>query len=349
MARGAMFTAWSPRSVTRAAVFVTAWLAFAGSAAWGQEEGGCRDGAELVISVTDQSGSIPLPGATVVVEWTDAVAPPVRASTRADGSLLLCVPSDAEHATLRAEVGDNSSDEAAVLFEPGAPRRIELRIPFDIAPRTRGRLTGSVRDALTDDPVHVVAVSLAGQPRWVDTDRQGRFFLQGVPAGTHVLEAQRLGYTPFRHVVVVENGHTTEVDIALVPAPIEMDPLVTTVIRSRRLEIKGFYERKRWGELLGLGTFITEDYIERWRPLEVAHVVSMLVPSVSVDNRGRLINRRSSCPMIKMLDGVYVRTFLGWVKPHEVAAIEVYKGAASVPAEFGGSAARCGVVVVWTK
>ncbi|WP_419936655.1 carboxypeptidase regulatory-like domain-containing protein [Candidatus Palauibacter sp.] len=349
MARGAMFTAWNPRSVTAAAVFVPAWLAFAGSAAGGQEEGSCRDGAELVVAVTDQSGSTPLPGATVVIEWGDSAAPPVRASTRADGSLLLCVPRDAEHATLRAEVGDNSSDEAAVLFEPGAPRRIELRIPFDVATGIPGRLIGSVRDALTDDPVHVVAVSLVGETTWVDTDRQGRFFMSGVPAGKHVLEARHLGYAPFRHVVAVERGHSTEVDIALVPAPLEMDPLVTTVLRSRRLEIKGFYERKRWGELLGLGTFITEDYIERWRPLEVAHVVSMLVPGVSADRSGRIINRRSSCPMVKYLDGMRVGSFKGWVKPHEVGGIEVYKGAASLPADFGGSASQCGVVAVWTK
>ena len=319
------------------------------SAAAAQREGGCRDGAEFVVAVTDQSGGTPLPGAIVVVEWTDAVTPPARMPTGPDGSLLLCVPSRANHVTVRAEVGENSSDEATVRFEPGAPRRIELRIPFNLTSRTPGRLTGSVRDALTDNPVHVVSISLVGQPRLVDTDRQGRFFLRDAPAGTHVLEARHLGYAPFRHVVVVEEGHTTEIDIALVPAPIEMDPLVTTVVRSRRLEIKGFYERKRWGERLGLGTFITEDYLQRWRPKEIAHVVSMLVPSVSVDNRGRLINRRSACPMIKILDGVYVRTFVGWVKPHEVGGIEVYKGAASVPAEFGGSDARCGVVVVWTK
>ena len=37
------------------------------------------------------------------------------------------------------------------------------------------------------------------------------------------------------------------------------------------------------------------------------------------------------------------------VLPIEVAGVEVYRGAASLPGEFGGSDSRCGVVVVWTK
>lgn len=354
MVRSAIFTAGTPRALS-AAVFVPAGLAFGGGGAWGQEAGDCGGAAELAVAVTDQSGSIPLPGATVIVEWGDAAAPPVRASTRADGSLLLCVPRAAEHADVRAELGDHTSGEASVLLEPGAAREVVLRIPLDVAtaapstPGRPGRLIGSVRDALTDDPVHVVGVSLAGQPGLVDTNRQGRFVISGVPAGTHVLETRRIGYAPLRHVVSVEEGHTTEIDIALVPAPVEMEPLVTTMVRSRRLEIKGFYERKRWGELLGLGTYITEDYIERWRPLEVAHVVSMLAPGISVDRSGRMINRRSSCLMPKYLDGVLVESFTGWVKPHEVGGIEVYKGPASLPAEFGGSRGQCGAVVVWTK
>lgn len=37
------------------------------------------------------------------------------------------------------------------------------------------------------------------------------------------------------------------------------------------------------------------------------------------------------------------------VHPSSVAAIEIYRGAAQVPATFGGSDARCGVIAIWTK
>jgi outer membrane receptor for ferrienterochelin and colicin len=32
-----------------------------------------------------------------------------------------------------------------------------------------------------------------------------------------------------------------------------------------------------------------------------------------------------------------------------IEGIEVYKGAAQLPAEFGGSNSMCGVVAIWTK
>ena len=38
-----------------------------------------------------------------------------------------------------------------------------------------------------------------------------------------------------------------------------------------------------------------------------------------------------------------------YVLPSEIAGIEVYRGAASLPAEFSGYDARCGAVVIWTK
>ena len=38
-----------------------------------------------------------------------------------------------------------------------------------------------------------------------------------------------------------------------------------------------------------------------------------------------------------------------FVLPVEVAGVEVYQGPAQLPAEFAGSDARCGAVVVWTK
>ena len=37
------------------------------------------------------------------------------------------------------------------------------------------------------------------------------------------------------------------------------------------------------------------------------------------------------------------------VHPSSVAAIEIYRGAAQVPATFSGSDAKCGVIAIWTK
>ena len=37
------------------------------------------------------------------------------------------------------------------------------------------------------------------------------------------------------------------------------------------------------------------------------------------------------------------------VFPNEIAGLEVYRDASSLPAEFFGSRPQCGAVVIWTK
>ncbi|WP_420614500.1 carboxypeptidase regulatory-like domain-containing protein [Candidatus Palauibacter sp.] len=301
--------------------------------------------------VLDELGAVALPGAAVVVSWMGGVAAPVRAVTEPDGSLLVCVPADAAGAQLWAGFGDLSSELAMVTIANEESVGVELRVSM---PQTDepGRIIGQVYDALTERPVATAAISVLGRPRVVESNGQGWFVLDDVPGGTRELEVRRLGYAPLRHTVTVTRDRTTEVEIGLVPAPVEMEPLVATATRSRRLEIKGFYERKRWGERTGNGYFFDPDYIERWRPSSVETMVRMAVPGVG---RG-LTNRRMSvgfsdspCKMRRFLDGIDVTNRPVPVLMIEVLAVEVYKGPASLAAGFGGSDARCGAIAIWTK
>ena len=107
----------------------------------------CGERASLAVTVRDESGLVVMPNATVVLRWSDAVRRPVREDADADGRLFLCAPRDARQATLWAEFGDDSSEEAVVAIEPGQAREVELRLLFG---ETRtGRLVGQVRDART--------------------------------------------------------------------------------------------------------------------------------------------------------------------------------------------------------
>ncbi len=167
-------------------------------------------------------------------------------------------------------------------------------------------------------------------------------------------------------------GHTTEIEIGLVPEPVAMEPLVATVVRPRRLETKGFYERKYWGELVSGGVFFTAEDIERRLPGRITHMVAD-VPGIRLGGCGlrlngcRLYNSRipdasssEGCLMNVYLDGSLVvrRGRIGggsapnindFVIPVEIAGVEVYRGPSELPAEFAGSESRCGVVVIWTK
>ena len=328
--------------VAVAALIVASSFAVGATAAAAQERE-CGGRASLLVTVLDESGSIVLPGATVVLRWTDAERMPVREATDADGRFRVCVPRDASRAVVWAEFGDHSSGQAAPeALVSGEEREVRLRILSSVP---SGRLIGRLVDRETGRPVATAAVSVVGRPTEAASDRQGLFRLTGVPAGQHELRVRRLGYAPLRHVVDVTSGRTTELEVGLVREPVELEPLVVSTTRSRRLEIKGFYERKHWGELLGLGTFYTAEDIERRNPLRISHMIEEL-PSI----RRGLHNARAGCRLSVYLDNVRVGLDLdAFVLPIEVAGVEVYKGPASLPAEFGGSDSRCGVVAVWTK
>ena len=340
----------APRPAGRVATLFVCLAALAGGSVAGQAED-CGDRGQLAISVTDESGIVSIPAATVVLRWLDAERMPVREAAGLDGGLRLCVPEDATLAVLWAEFGDKSSAQATLAgLRSGENREIQLRIRDD---RHSGRLLGRVVDRSTGRPVATAALSIAGRPEVVESDRMGHFRIAAVPTGAHALDVRRLGYAPLRHSVEVNTGITTDLEVGLVPEPVELEPLVVTKVRSRRLEIKGFYERKWWGERLGLGTFYEADYIERWRPVHIEHLIATEASIGLSGGRSSVpVNRRyGGCRMAVYLDNMRVTgiPLRHLVRPFEVAGVEIYKGPASLPGEFAGSDSRCGAIAIWTK
>ncbi|WP_425153593.1 carboxypeptidase regulatory-like domain-containing protein [Candidatus Palauibacter sp.] len=363
--RGELIGAAGRGTVARFVGVLVAAVAFAtGPVGLAGQERDCDGRATLEVTILDESGSIPIPNATVVLRWTDsdATRPPVREAVRSDGRLFLCAPRDAREATLWAEFGDASSEQLTVSLRPRMYRAVELRLL--LASARTGRIIGLVRDIATERPVAVAEIAVTGRTGVVATNRRGAFILSGIPVGEKELTVHHVGYAPLSHTVRVSQGITTEVAVGLVPDPIEMEPLVATATRSRRLEISGFYERKYWGELVGGGMFFTNADIERRNPVLISHVIAD-APGVRLGDCGvrrdscKLLSTRvsvgfggASCRMSVYVDGIRLRgggTIDDLVRPVEVAGVEVYPGAASLPAEFGGSDSRCGVVAVWTK
>ena len=323
------------------------------------QESGCDDRAALRVTVFEQARATRVLQATVVVQWTESerVRRPARQDLGADGRLVLCAPRDARQATLWAEAGATSSEEAVVPTVAGTIRDVPLTLRTE--EKGTGRLIGQVRDAMTGDPVESAGVSVPDRLRTTETNRRGGFVLTGVPVGSQELRVRHIGYAPLSIAVDVAPGLTTEVEIGMVPDPVAMEPIVATALRSRRLEVKGFYERKHWGEIVGTGTFYTAEDIDRRRPLEISHMIAD-EPGIRLEcnlrrTDCRLLNSRLSsratgvCPLSFYVDGMPSRgTALdNFARPVEIAGVEIYKGLASGPAEFPSS--RCGVIVVWTK
>lgn len=234
------------------------------------------------------------------------------------------------------------------------------------------RLVGTVVESESGAPVEGVAITLPGAGRQALTNAEGRFAFLDLPPATYRLRAHHLAYGSFTSEVEVPFRSTVDVEIRLAIDPVELEPIQVTVrqVRDQRLETKGFYERREWGERLGLGHYFDREDIERRNPVLISQMVAD-VPSVRLDcsrsYRSRTCELRSArtsplaCRRMNLyVDGILVLDAMepdsGWtmsldefVSPSDVGAVEVYTSMAELPAQFGDVTVRCGAVVVWTR
>jgi TonB-linked SusC/RagA family outer membrane protein len=101
-----------------------------------------------------------------------------------------------------------------------------------------GSVTGTVTDQATGDPLENARVVLVGPNRVEATGRDGKYTFRGVPAGSQVIRVLRLGYRPASDTTEVTGGELVNLDFALIPAPVQLDEIVTTATgQQSRLEI----------------------------------------------------------------------------------------------------------------
>ena len=331
------------RALVASAAFVALYSLSGAGALAGQEAHTCEDRAGLRIEVLDATGMVRVSGADVRIRWVDVVRSPVRRGAGDDGRLMFCAPRDATQATVWAEARDGSSEQASVDLVRGETSTVELRI---LAEDNPGRLEGRVFDAVTKDPITTAAVTVAGRRGAIETDRWGRYILTGIPAGAKDFEVRRMGYEPLEYVVTVKPGLTTQVDIGLVPDPVDMEPLIQTTVRSRRLESKGFYERQYWSEMVGTGEFFTPEYLDRSRPIGLGQLIlqSGLKPP---GPRGRTRLFRGCLEVYR--DNTRVSASVDrFVTPGEPVGVEIYRAPATLRVGLTRYNHMCDLVLIWT-
>src|SRR5688500_16009240 len=112
-------------------------------------------------------------------------------------------------------------------------------LPLD-AQAPSGVVSGRVVDSATRLPIADVTVMIEGTRLGTSTRADGTFLIGGVPVGTHVVRARRIGYgSPQQSVTVVPNG-TATVEFALDRRVAILEEVVTTGFGTqRRLAITG--------------------------------------------------------------------------------------------------------------
>src|SRR5690606_35490950 len=91
-----------------------------------------------------------------------------------------------------------------------------------------GTITGQVTDAQTAQPLASAQVSISELSIGVLTQQNGRFVLVNVPAGTHTINVQRIGYRSATEAVTVTEGQSANQDFAITEEALALDEVIVT-------------------------------------------------------------------------------------------------------------------------
>lgn len=223
------------------------------------------------------------------------------------------------------------------------------------AVEAQSRLTGVVVDGETGAPISGAYIVLQGLRAITGgTNSDGGFTLTGMTEGTYTLSVRHLAYREVeQEIEVAGGGRVTRARIELLPRAVPIDPIIVEVeARPTMGPLAGVYDRVDHMRLLGQGRFFERAQLEEWGLSRVSEVVATL-PGVQV-NRGQILLDPSCRGMpLYYLDGVPLRlgneTIDEWVQTFNIEIVEVYRRVSEIPGEFGGSAAQCGVIAIWTR
>ena len=233
-------------------------------------------------------------------------------------------------------------------------------IPFTSHAQERGLLTGIVT-RIDKTPIENARVKVVGTDIIAETRADGSYRLWGIPAGQHAIEVRMLGFATALLRFEISAGAAMEMPITLVTVATALDTVRVSSSDGLSPAMRGFEERRRRGG----GKFFTMQEITRMQVRSVSDILRR-APGIQIQNVGGVFGPsdavRSSrtgnrpCPLLFFVNGSPFPmqpdvTINNYVAASDVAAMEVYSGAAEVPPQFnsGLSTARCGVVVIWTR
>ena len=220
-----------------------------------------------------------------------------------------------------------------------------------VAPRVDAqaadRLVG-VYDEETGAALADVQLILLGTGREWRTTATGAAVLRDLPSGDHVLRVRRLGYAPHSEFLTLSPRDSAPLTLVLRPLPVLLPEVVVRAretLYERRLS--GFLERRR-SSVAPASSFISEQDLRTWGAVRWTDALART--SGVHSSASGAISLRGCGRLSVFLDGqLLASNDLSAIALPMVAAIEVYRGAAQIPAEFNVTARACGALVVWTK
>ena len=232
----------------------------------------------------------------------------------------------------------------------------------------QGSITGTIRDADTDEPLIGATVLVIGTTTGTVTDYNGVYVLEGLSAGEYTVEASYTGFSSIKSKVTVEEGKQAMLDFQLGVSATELDLIVVT-------GTGGPVEKKKIGNTIG--SISTKKLADA--PINsLSDVLAgrepglVALPGGGLTGEGAQIRIRGSASLsqlnepIVIVDGVRVDRGGGFggggfvgaggggspsrlddINPEAIERIEILKGASA--ATLFGTEASNGVIQIFTK
>jgi len=338
----------------------------------------------LVGRVREPDSDVAAVGARVSLVWYDPdpalvsnlqvkvnKAPRVREATVGeDGTYRLCGLPENYEGKLQAQRKDGGTTaEVVITQEDGllalrsmsvAPLAVAAT-KTDSAGNTVKLAKGSARvlGRVTNKqgaPVANARVTLNGTGAATLTRANGEFVLDSLPAGTQAITVRHLGYAPTEVTVELSSRAPARANVQMGVFVPELAPMEVVSRLEQGLDRVGWTSRKRGASS---GYFITPEQIEARKATQFTDLLTT-TPGIRVQgSMGRMFLTatrtagRQGCVNVFVDGSRWQQLEAGdldsFVRPQDVAAIEVYPGGGSMPVEFQSSGGDCAAVVVWTK
>ena len=225
-----------------------------------------------------------------------------------------------------------------------------LALPlFPALGTSQATLRGRVIDSEIGQPIAGASVTIRGASSSSSTDTLGQFEARDLPAGNAEITIQIIGYARGTFWIRMPPTGVVNQEFALDFTGARM-PAVVVEARAEKLERRyvAFEQRRH----LKMGAYLRWDELAKFSSvgdaLRTVRGVRMQCNQQTFECFAYMV-RTPHCLPVWFIDGQEVHSFHENTSIRDVYGIEVYRGAGEIPAEFTGSNAGCGVIVVWTK
>jgi len=199
--------------------------------------------------VTDSLTGVEMPRAIVTASLADrppGASPAVEVRTDDSGRYRMCAVPAGRQLRVQAHFGPNSGRSVVMAVQAGEAEVTDLMLLMS----AEGILSGRVYDFGTGDGLPGATVVVMGTSSSTLTDAEGRFVMDDLPPGRHLITTDHLAYGARTDSVTIFSQETVDIVVQMAPQALEIEGLMVT-------------SRTRFGKTSLAGDAKRADFISR--------------------------------------------------------------------------------------